>query len=47
MCGRFVSTSTPQQLADYFSVDELAGDVAEQPNDNFNVSPTQSVIVVT
>ena len=47
MCGRFVSTSTPQQLADYFSVDELAGDVAEQPNENFNVSPTQSVIVVT
>lgn len=49
MCGRFVSTSTPQQLADYFSVDELAAGATEtgRPDENFNVSPTQSVIVVT
>lgn len=44
MCGRFVSTSTPQQLADYFSVDELA---AADATENFNVAPTQSVLVVT
>lgn len=44
MCGRFVSTKTPQQLADYFSVDELA---VEGTQPNFNVAPTQSVLVVT
>ena len=44
MCGRFVSTKTPQQLADYFSVDELA---VEQVTPNYNVAPTQSVLVVT
>ncbi|MBI2168810.1 MAG: SOS response-associated peptidase [Actinobacteria bacterium] len=43
MCGRFVSTHSPQQLADYFSVDELA---ATDTGENFNVSPTQSVTVV-
>ena len=44
MCGRFVSTKTPQQLADYFSVDELA---ATEPRENYNVAPTQQVPVVT
>ena len=44
MCGRFVSTTTPQQLAAYFSVDELA---VEQVSPNYNVAPTQSVLVVT
>lgn len=44
MCGRFVSTTTPQQLADYFSVDEL---VVDQVGENYNVAPTQEVLVVT
>lgn len=44
MCGRFVSTTAPQQLADYFSVDELA---ATEARENYNVAPTQQVPVVT
>jgi putative SOS response-associated peptidase YedK len=43
MCGRFASTTSPSQLADYFSVDELA---AEGVSENFNVAPTQEVMVV-
>jgi len=43
MCGRFVSATTPQQLSDYFSVDELA---ATDVSPNYNVAPTQEVVVV-
>lgn len=43
MCGRFVSKAQPDQLADYFSVDELA---APEPRENYNVAPTQEVLVV-
>ena len=43
MCGRYVSTTTPAQLADYFSVDEL---VAEDVTPNYNVAPTQTVLTV-
>lgn len=43
MCGRFTSTSTPQQLADYFSVDELA---AEDVEPSYNVAPTNQVMAV-
>lgn len=43
MCGRFVSTTPPQQLADYFSVDALA---APDPSANYNVAPTHEVVVI-
>lgn len=43
MCGRFVSKTTPQQLADYFSVDELA---AGEPDQSYNVAPTNSVMAL-
>ena len=39
MCGRFVSTSTPDVIADYFGADV---DV-ENLGQNFNVAPTQDV----
>ena len=39
MCGRFVSTSTPDAIADYFGADI---DV-ENLGQNFNVAPTQDV----
>lgn len=39
MCGRFVSTSTPDAIADYFGADV---DV-ENLGQNFNVAPTQDV----
>ena len=43
MCGRFVSTSTPDELADYFGVDAVA-DAVLAPN--FNVAPTTDVYAV-
>lgn len=43
MCGRFVATTTPAQLMDYFSVDELA---AEGVGENYNVAPTNTVLGV-
>ncbi len=43
MCGRFVAKSSPRQLADYFSVDELA---AEDVGESHNVAPTNPVVAV-
>lgn len=43
MCGRFVSSSSPEDLAAYFGVDEIAESVLEP---NFNVTPTQDVYAV-
>lgn len=44
MCGRFVSSSTPDELAAYFGVDQVAETVLEaEPRPNFNVAPTQDV----
>ncbi len=40
MCGRFVSTSPPDELAAYFGVDQVAEAVLEP---NYNVAPTQDV----
>lgn len=40
MCGRFVSTSPPDELAAYFGVDRVAEAVLEP---NYNVAPTQDV----
>lgn len=48
MCGRFVSSSTPQELADYFGVDAVAEAVLEpaESRANYNVAPTQDVLAV-
>ena len=40
MCGRYVSTSTPEQLAEYFSVDEVRTDSL---GERYNVAPTLDV----
>ena len=40
MCGRYVSTSTPEQLAEYFSVNEVR---TESLGDRYNVAPTLDV----
>lgn len=57
MCGRFVSSSTPDELASYFGVDTVAESVlppaGEGSNEggtrhraNYNVAPTQDVYAV-
>lgn len=43
MCGRFVTSSTPDELAAYFGVDAVAEAVLEP---NYNVAPTQDVYAV-
>lgn len=40
MCGRFVSTSDPGQLAEYFAADEVN---AEDLGDRYNVAPSLDV----
>ena len=42
MCGRFVSSSPPEEIARYFGATELGAHLAE----NFNVAPTSDVYVV-
>lgn len=47
MCGRFVSSSTPDELAAYFGVDTVAESVlAAAPTPNFNVAPTQDIFAI-
>jgi len=43
MCGRFVSSSPPDELAKYFDVDAVAEQVVEP---SYNVAPSQDVYVV-
>lgn len=43
MCGRYVSASTPQQIADYFGA-TIATETLIEPN--YNVAPTDPVPVV-
>ena len=43
MCGRFVSSSPPDELAKYFDVDSVAEQVIEP---SFNVAPSNDVYVV-
>jgi putative SOS response-associated peptidase YedK len=43
MCGRFVSSSPPDELAKYFDVDAVAEQVIEP---SYNVAPSQDVYVV-
>ena len=45
MCGRFVSSSAPDEIARYFDADETSEQALEhQPN--FNTAPTTDVFVV-
>jgi len=43
MCGRFVSSSPPDELSKYFDVDAVAEQVIEP---SYNVAPSQDVFVV-
>jgi putative SOS response-associated peptidase YedK len=43
MCGRFVSSSPPDEIARYFAVQDVTEEVLEP---NFNVAPTTDVYVV-
>lgn len=43
MCGRFVSSSPPDEIARYFAVDQMAETLLEP---NYNVAPTTGVYVV-
>lgn len=45
MCGRFVSSSPPDQVARYFDVDQVSAQ-AEEHRPNFNTAPTTDVYVV-
>lgn len=42
MCGRFVSTSSPERIASYFGSDTAAESLGE----NYNVAPTQDIYAV-
>jgi putative SOS response-associated peptidase YedK len=47
MCGRFVSSSPPDELARYFDVEQVSEKVTEQALDpSYNVAPTNDVYVV-
>ena len=51
MCGRFASTTPPDQLANYFGAalaEQLApgAEGEEAPSANYNVAPTQGVYTV-
>ena len=44
MCGRFVSSSPPDELAKYFDVDLVSEQVLEP---SYNVAPTDDIYVIT
>ena len=46
MCGRFVSSTPPDQLAKYFGADLGVAELAEEPSADFNVAPTKAVLTV-
>ncbi len=45
MCGRFVSSSSAQEIADYFDADQVSEQALEH-RPNFNTAPTTDVFVV-
>ena len=45
MCGRFVSSSAPDEIARYFDADETSEQALEHQS-NFNTAPTTDVFVV-
>jgi putative SOS response-associated peptidase YedK len=46
MCGRFVSTSTPDRIAAYFGAVVPTVPEVESLGENFNVAPTQDIYAV-
>ena len=46
MCGRYVSTSQPDQIARYFGAEMSEAVVENAPPANYNVAPTAQVFVV-
>ena len=46
MCGRYVSTSQPDEIARYFGAEMSEALVEEAPPANYNVAPTAQVFVV-
>ncbi|HQV58191.1 MAG TPA: SOS response-associated peptidase family protein, partial [Ilumatobacteraceae bacterium] len=48
MCGRFVSSNSPDKIADFFGASFDTPTVATEPlPPNFNVAPTNDVYAVT
>ncbi|HTO01162.1 MAG TPA: SOS response-associated peptidase [Microthrixaceae bacterium] len=45
MCGRFVSSSSPEQIAQYFDADAVNEKLIER-GPNYNTAPTSAVMVV-
>lgn len=45
MCGRFVSSTPPDQLAEYFDVDVVPEQLSDR-GPNFNTAPTTGIVVV-
>lgn len=46
MCGRYVSSSQPDEIARYFGAEMSEALVEEHPTANFNVAPTAQVFMV-
>ncbi|MDW3218124.1 MAG: SOS response-associated peptidase [Acidimicrobiales bacterium] len=46
MCGRFASTTPPDQLANYFGASLAEHLIEDEEGPNFNVAPTQGVYTV-
>ncbi|MDH3705281.1 MAG: SOS response-associated peptidase [Acidimicrobiia bacterium] len=47
MCGRFVSSSTPDEIARYFGVDTVGDAVAEMALEpNYNTAPTSTIYAI-
>ena len=47
MCGRYVSATPPDQLAQYFGAESLVEPADEAEKEaNYNVAPTQGVYTV-
>lgn len=46
MCGRYVSSSQPDEIARYFGAETSEALAEESPRENFNVAPTNDVYIV-
>lgn len=46
MCGRYVSTSQPDEIARYFGAEPTEALAAAPSEDNYNVAPTNNVMIV-
>jgi putative SOS response-associated peptidase YedK len=46
MCGRFIQISNPERVKVYFSESEVADEVKERFQENYNIAPTQDILTV-